>query len=669
MKDMISIRRVPARRRVLLLLPTLVLACGEAETVVEAPPPVPTTLAITPTSEVLTSLGQTVQLTATVRDQTGTPMSGVGVNWASSDAGIVTVDAAGVVTAMGNGATNITATAEGGGASGSAAITVSQQILEVRLTPDPPVFRAIGETLQMSAEALDANGHAVAGSDVTWATSDGTIATVNSDGLVTAVGNGNANITATSAADVAGGVVVEVAQEASVVSVSPESDTLRWLDTLRLSPEAFDANGHSVESAEFAWSSGDESVAQVDPSGLVKAKGLGSVEITASVSGSSAAGIATLLVEALPERDALVAFYHVTGGPNWKDSDKWLTDAPLGEWAGVRTGRSGAVDHVNLWDNGMSGSIPPELGALTQLLVLELIDNDLKGPIPSELEHLANLNFMKLRHNKLSGPIPPELGNLPSLESLDLGANELTGAIPAELARLTRLRRLWLDSNRLTGPILPELGGMTELRELTLTGNELSGSIPPELAGLAAVTVIRLGANELSGSIPPELGALPALRVLRLWENELTGSIPPELGDLASLTILDVSRNELTGPIPPEFGMLKNLEELSMHRNRLSGSIPPQLGNLTELLDLWLHENELAGAIPLELARLTNLKHLYFNTNSGLTGSIPQAFTGFELETFWWGETQLCAPPNEAFREWVLTIRTHRGGAECAAGG
>ena len=152
--------RLPLR---LLLVPILILACGEGEPDVVAPAPVPTTLAITPPSAVLASLGQTVQLTATVRDQTGALMTGVAVNWASSDGGVATVDASGLVTAVEDGAANITATVRGGGASGSAAITVEQQIVEVRLTPDPRVFSAIGQTLQMSAEALDANGHPVQG--------------------------------------------------------------------------------------------------------------------------------------------------------------------------------------------------------------------------------------------------------------------------------------------------------------------------------------------------------------------------------------------------------------------------------------------------------------------------------------------------------------------------
>ncbi|WP_310789958.1 Ig-like domain-containing protein [Candidatus Palauibacter soopunensis] len=82
-----------------------------------------------------------------MRDQAGMVMSGIGVNWASSDGGIVTVDPAGLVTAVGNGATNVTATVQGGGASGGAAITVSQTVTALTVSPDQAAVDAL-ETLQ-----------------------------------------------------------------------------------------------------------------------------------------------------------------------------------------------------------------------------------------------------------------------------------------------------------------------------------------------------------------------------------------------------------------------------------------------------------------------------------------------------------------------------------------
>ena len=125
------------------------------------------------------------------------------------------------------------------------------------------------------------------------------------------------------------------------------------------------------------------------------------------------------LAQPTPEtdREALVALYNATGGPNWYYNENWLSDAPIGEWQGVTTDHNGRVIVLHLSQNGLSGEIPPELGNLASLEGLDLHDNDLSGEIPPELGSLANLENLDLHENDLSGEIPPELGNLASLKS------------------------------------------------------------------------------------------------------------------------------------------------------------------------------------------------------------------------------------------------------------
>ena len=64
-------------------------------------PPVPATVTISPGSATLLRLDETVQLTATVRDLEGRTIPGIAVTWRSEDESVVTVDAAGLVTAVG----------------------------------------------------------------------------------------------------------------------------------------------------------------------------------------------------------------------------------------------------------------------------------------------------------------------------------------------------------------------------------------------------------------------------------------------------------------------------------------------------------------------------------------------------------------------------------------
>lgn len=86
------------------------------------PAPVPTAVTVTPETLELLSPGDTGQLAAEVRDQTGRLMTGIPVTWTSSDERTARVDAMGLVTAVAGGRATITAMAEE--ASGTAGIMV-----------------------------------------------------------------------------------------------------------------------------------------------------------------------------------------------------------------------------------------------------------------------------------------------------------------------------------------------------------------------------------------------------------------------------------------------------------------------------------------------------------------------------------------------------------------
>ena len=246
-----------------------------------------------------------------------------------------------------------------------------------------------------------------------------------------------------------------------------------------------------------------------------------------------------------------------------------------------------------------------------------------------------------------------------------LPSNGLVGYLPPELGNLRHLRHLRLTSNALTGPIPPELGNLQYLSGLSLSYNELMGQIPPELGNLRHLRHLSLSANELTGQIPPELGNLQNLWYLSLSYNELTGQIPPELGNLQNLQELYLTSNALTGQIPPELGSLQDLRYLYLTSNALSGPIPPELGNLLRLRFLLLSSNELTGQIPSRLfTGLWDLRILMLHSNQ-LSGPLPATLIGKRLHTFLWDHTDLCAPSDEAFQEWLSSIHVHRGGRNC----
>ena len=372
--------------------------------------------------------------------------------------------------------------------------------------------------------------------------------------------------------------------------------------------------------------------------------------------------------------------------------------------------------------NALTGSIPAELGGLAGLDTLSLTVNDLTGSIPPELGSLANLKTLSLGWNGLTGSVPPELGGLVSLEVLSLSENDLTGSIPPELGDLASLETLWLGLNDLTGSIPAELRGLANLETLSLGPNGLTGSIPPELGGLANLKNLLLGSSGVTGSIPPELGGLASLENLSLGSNGLTGPIPPELGGLASLERLWLGSNDLTGSVPSSFLQLDALKEFWFPGNAglcapgttvfvawLSG-VERYQGPLCNAADeaalVSLHEtagganwtnpegwlgggaleewhgvtvdslgrvtvldltgNGLSGRLPWTMGELARMTELRIAGNPDLAGRLPLSLTGLSLRTLHYSGTDLCAPAEEVFREWLGGIQSHQGtGEEC----
>ena len=756
--------------RVLSLLVALVSGCGDGgttETPTAPATPVATSVAITPPSVTLAALGETVQLSVAVLDQNAQPMAGTSVIWASSDGSVATVDAGGVVTAVWNGNTSVTA-AVPGGVSGAAAVTVAQQVREIslattagllqalgetmhlspegfdsngnlvvdadfgysssdesvvtvdstglvtavgngsasvsassgpatadadfvveqraaelQLSPDAPVLTALGDTLRMVFAAVDANGHPVESveQDITWSSSDESVATVDAGGLLMAVANGSAMITGVSGAGAVLSTIVTVEQQAAGMQVSPAPETFRaFADTARLSATVVDANGHVVESAEYAWSSGDESIVTVDAAGLVTSVGNGNTVVSAAAGGLSASVAVTVSQEIVAVRvtsptdkvsqlggtlqmsaEAVDANDYLVSGTRFawtSDDESVATVDAVGLVTAIGLGYVGITAEaigtslsgiavlaiaVNARDllvaiynatggpgwryrtnwlsdapiNTWHGVSTDSAGRVTHLSVVA----GMTGALPRELGYLRHLRFLEIWNAKLTEPIPPWIGGLDSLRILTIFNSELRGPLPAELGNLTKLEQLNLSWNEVTGPIPRELGHLEDLSELALDQNELSGAIPRELGNLASLSTLNLSGNNLSAPIPSEFANLANLEELVLYWNDLTGPLPSGLGGLPKLRRIDVSGNNLTGPVPSGLANLANLEELDLSTNSWTGQIPSWLGTMTSLKRLELGDG-LTGRIPAELGSLANLEVLSLSGND-LTGGIP----------------------------------------------
>ncbi|HKI96185.1 MAG TPA: Ig-like domain-containing protein, partial [Gemmatimonadales bacterium] len=334
------------------------------------------TIAVVPSTATLTALGATQAFTASALDANGHAVAGITFTWTSADPGIATVGVtSGVATAVANGTTTITAT--GGGVSGSASLTVAQRVASVTVSPASAALHALGDTAAFTASVVDANGHPVTDTVVTWSSSAPNVASVDpTTGVATAVGNGTAQIVAT-AGGTSGSAALTVLQTITSITVTPDTVTLTALDAVEhFTATARDANDSLVSIATFLWSSGTPSVATIDPStGIATAVGDGKTTITAAVGGVS--GSATLTVHqvvtsiAVSPSSATIAALGGTqqftavaldGGGQpvpgvtfaWTSADPGI--ATVGSTSGVATAVANGLTTITATGGGASGS-------------------------------------------------------------------------------------------------------------------------------------------------------------------------------------------------------------------------------------------------------------------------------------------------------------------------
>ena len=190
------------------------------------------TLAATPETNVLTAIGDEVQLRAVVRDGKGNTVPDASVSWKSLNPEVATVNATGKVISRAVGLALITATS--GGAMDTVKIDSRQVIESVNISPDSARL-SVGGTLQYRAVAADSNGVHLEDASFTWSSANGGVATVSSSGLASAATAGITTVRAQTGG-VGGGAELEVSGGSSTKPVNPAPGTApelprAWVDT------------------------------------------------------------------------------------------------------------------------------------------------------------------------------------------------------------------------------------------------------------------------------------------------------------------------------------------------------------------------------------------------------------------------------------------------------
>ena len=217
--------------------------------------------------------GDSETLTASVLPTDATNQA---VTWSTSSDAVATVDSNGKVTAVGRGEASITATsADNAAIKATCKVTVNVPVNGVSLDKEKAEMPVSG-TLQLTATVLPEDA---SNKNVKWISTNPSVATVDSTGLVTAIAKGNATIIVeTEDGKRKDSCEVTVSVPVESVSVNPATAELIVDRTLALEAKVLPKEANQG----VVWSSTDDKVATVDENGIVTARAKGTATITAT---------------------------------------------------------------------------------------------------------------------------------------------------------------------------------------------------------------------------------------------------------------------------------------------------------------------------------------------------------------------------------------------------
>ena len=382
---------------------------GSASLTVAAPAPAPVASVTVSMPTTSLNVGQQVQAVVTLKDASGNVLTGRTITFSTDNAFAASVSASGVVTGVGAGTARIQVTS--GGVSGSVNVTVTGTT-SVAPTISSIVVGAAqtsltaGQMTQANAVAKDNEGNTVPAT-FTWTTSNPSVATVSSTGLITSAGAGSATISA-SASGKTGSVSISVtAALVANVTVTLNPGTISAGATSQASTILKDATGNVLTGRTVVFSSSRTTVATVAATGVVTAVAAGTALIIASVDGVSSSASLTVAPPA-PVANVSVALspstisvgQNASIGVTLRDASGAVLTGRVVTYAsanptiatvsptGLVTGVLAGTTNINVSSEGVTNSAPITVQPATSVAVLPELPRS-EPVVPSNLSSLA----------------------------------------------------------------------------------------------------------------------------------------------------------------------------------------------------------------------------------------------------------------------------------------
>lgn len=260
----------------------------------------------------------------------------------------------------------------------------------------------------------------------------------------------------------------------------------------------------------------------------------------------------------------------------------WTGSDYCNNWQKVTCNKNtNRVTKIQLGNQNLKGSLPPEIRNLTELEQFEVQSNRLTGQFPS-FSGLSSLRVLLAHDNNFSSFPADFFNGLTSLENLSIDDNPFSAwPIPESLKDATMLKQFSAGSANVVGKIPDFLGGnnFPALTELRLSFNNLEGELPLSFSGSGIQSLWlngQQGSNKLNGTIAV-LQNMTDLTDVWLHGNQFTGPIP-DLSKLIGLKQFSLRDNQFTGIVPPTLTKLPSLSVVNLTNNLLQGPTP-QFGN------------------------------------------------------------------------------------------
>ena len=344
-------------------------------------------IVVTPESVLLSAIGESIVVTVTVFDANDVEISDADLTWSSEDPAVASVDGRGCDHCKDE-RRNPSVTVSYGDISASVTVTVAQRAERIVVIPESVLLSTIGESVVVTVTVFDANDMEILDADLTWTSEDPTVATVDSEGVITAQMNGETRVSVTHG-ELSAAVTVTVEQNAGQIVVVPESVLLSAIgESIVVTVSVFDANDLEILDADLTWTSDDPAVATVDAEGVITARMNGETSVTVSYGDISAS--VTVTVAQLAERivvmpesvllsaigESVVVTVTVLDANNTEIEDTllaWTSEDPVVasvDEQGVVTAHMEGETSITVTSGALSASIRITVGQQTNRIVV-----------------------------------------------------------------------------------------------------------------------------------------------------------------------------------------------------------------------------------------------------------------------------------------------------------